>query len=90
MSVNADWAARQGGIAAFLSSMRDLVDIVAVEQTLLATDWDAIVAAWPIERLCVWTVNDAERMRFWIGRGVGNLTSDSPHLALEARADLVS
>ena len=89
VSVNADWAGRQGGLAAFLAAVDDLVDIVAIEQTLMAAEWEAIRARLPAERLCVWTVNDAVRIADWLGRGVGHLTSDSPHVALEQRAALL-
>lgn len=88
VSVDADWADRQGGLATFLAAVEDLADIVAIEQTLMASEWDMIRAKWPIDRLCVWTVNDAERIADWLGRGIGHLTSDSPHVALEQRATL--
>jgi len=88
VSVNADWAERQGGLAAFLAAVGDLVDIVAIEQTLMASEWDMIRVTWPLESLCVWTVNDAARIADWLGRGVGHLTSDSPDVALEQRAAL--
>lgn len=88
VSVNADWAARQGGLAAFIAGMQDLADIVAIEQTLMADEWGTILASLPRERLCVWTVNDADRIAEWLGRGVGHLTSDTPQLALELRTRL--
>lgn len=86
VSVNADWAARQGGLAAFIAGIRDLADLVAIEQTLMASEWDTIRAALPLERLCVWTVNDADRIADWLGRNIGHLTSDKPNLALDLRS----
>ena len=45
----------------------------------------AVCRLWPRERLCAWTVNDAETMRAWLDRGVGHLTTDAPDVALALR-----
>lgn len=86
VSVNRDWAERQGGLAAFIDAVDSLVDIVAIHHELMAAEWDLIIAKLPLERLCVWTLNEAEPIRFWLGRRIGHLTSDSPDLALRLRA----
>lgn len=86
VSVNADWAARRGGFAAFLDRVEELVDIVAVEQTLLEREWTTATARLGRERLCVWTVNDAATLARWLASGVGHLTTDRPDLALRAQA----
>ncbi len=88
VSVNRDWAERQGGLSAFLDRVDDLADIVAIQHELMAAEWEAITARLPLSRLCVWTLNDADLIRFWLERGIGHLTSDSPDLALALRAGL--
>ena len=85
VSVNADWAARQGGLAAFLAATDDLVDIVAIHHELMADEWELIRSSVPMERLCVWTLNEEAGVRRWLERGIGHLTSDSPDLALALR-----
>jgi len=90
VSVNAAWADKQGGIAHFLASVDTLVDIVAVHHELLDAEWETITAALPLERLCVWTLNDESLIRHWLGKGIGHLTSDAPDLAMKLRAELQS
>jgi len=86
VSVNADWADRAGGMEAFLNKAKPLVDIIAVHHELMAAEWSRIVAMHPREKLCVWTVNDEQGMRHWLGKGIGHLTTDSPDLALRVYA----
>lgn len=86
VSVNADWAARQGGIMQFLAKARNLADIVAVEHGLLAAEWARITIEMPRERLCAWTVNDPELIADFLRHGVGFLTSDRPDLAIAQRS----
>ncbi len=86
VSVNAAWAEKQGGLAAFLDRVDGLVEIVAIHQDLMAAEWELIRNRLPLDRLCVWTVNEEAGMRRWLARGIGSLTSDSPDLALALRA----
>lgn len=86
VSVNADWADRAGGMEAFLNKAKPLVDIIAVHHELMAAEWSRIVAMHPKEKLCVWTVNDEQGLRHWLGKGLGYLTTDSPDLALRVQA----
>ncbi|PDT82997.1 glycerophosphodiester phosphodiesterase family protein [Sinorhizobium sp. BJ1] len=85
VSVNEDWARRQGGLGAFLAAVDDLVDIVAIHHELMAAEWELIRSTMPLERLCVWTLNEDGEIRRWLDRGIGHLTSDSPDLALRLR-----
>ena len=85
VSVDGTWADRLGGLDQFLDRVDVLVDLVAVHQSLLSRQWDVITGRIPASRLCVWTVNDEDRMRAWFDRGVGHLTSDRPDLALRVR-----
>ncbi|NGO66141.1 glycerophosphodiester phosphodiesterase [Rhizobium daejeonense] len=87
VSVNKDWADRQGGLAAFLDKVESLVDIVAIHHELMQAEWDLITARLPLDRLCVWTLNEETLIRPWLERGIGHLTSDSPDLALRLRAE---
>jgi glycerophosphoryl diester phosphodiesterase len=88
VSVNAEWAANQGGLATFLGNVDGLVDIVAIHHELMAAEWALITEKLPLERLCVWTLNDEALIRPWLERGIGHLTSDSPDLALRLRGEI--
>lgn len=88
VSINAAWAEKQGGVARFVESIDGLVEIVAVHHELLQAELDVITKAVPLDRLCVWTLNDEPLIRRWLKTGIGHLTSDSPDLALTLRAQL--
>ncbi|GAB1584124.1 glycerophosphodiester phosphodiesterase family protein [Phyllobacterium phragmitis] len=90
ISVNRDWADRQGGLHAFLTRVRDLVEIVAIHHELMDAEWASITASLPLSRLCVWTLNDAALIEKWLARGIGHLTTDRPDLALQLRAKRVA
>ncbi|MEI8702173.1 glycerophosphodiester phosphodiesterase family protein [Mesorhizobium sp. ISC15] len=90
VSVNADWAERQGGLAAFLARVDGLVDIIAIHHELMEAQWDLVRAALPLDRLCVWTVNEEATIRHWLGRRIGRLTSDRPDLAIALRSAVVT
>lgn len=85
VSVNAAWAERQGGLKAFIEQVEGLVEIVAIHHELMEAEWDLITGLLPLDRLCVWTLNDEALIAKWLERGVGHLTSDSPDLALNLR-----
>ncbi|GAK70078.1 putative glycerophosphoryl diester phosphodiesterase [Agrobacterium rubi TR3 = NBRC 13261] len=82
VSVNAEWAAKQGGLETFLHSVDGLVDIVAIHHELMAAEWTLITQTLPLHRLGVWTLNDEALIRPWLERKIGHLTSDSPDLVL--------
>jgi glycerophosphoryl diester phosphodiesterase len=86
VSVNAAWAEKQGGIRRFIESVDALVEIIAVNHELLDAEWETITGALPLDRICVWTLNDEALIRRWLDTGIGHLTSDSPDLALQLRA----
>jgi len=89
VSVNAHWAEQQGGLESFLSNVDGLVEIIAIHHELMEAEWKMITAAMPLERLCVWTLNDADLIGKWLNRRVGHLTSDSPDLALQLRTEII-
>lgn len=80
ISVNRDWAARQGGIAAFLGGLGDLVDVVGIHHELFEAEFDVIRRLRPLAGTSVWTVNDPALIQRWIPRGVGFIVSDNPVL----------
>jgi len=87
VSVNREWAEKQGGFAAFLDRVESLAEIVAIHHELMDAEWPLITSRLPLERLCVWTINDEAPIRHWLGRNIGTLTSDRPDLALTLRAN---
>lgn len=85
VSVNAAWAERQGGLKTFIDKVDGLVEIVAIHHELMGAEWDLITSLLPLDRLCIWTLNDEALIAQWLERGIGHLTSDSPDLALKLR-----
>ncbi len=87
ISVNAEWADRQGGIAAFLRRVDDLVDVVGIHHALFEAEFDTITALRRLDRCSVWTINDPALIRRWIARGPGYLVSDDPVLVQALQAE---
>ncbi|WP_075222619.1 glycerophosphodiester phosphodiesterase family protein [Acuticoccus yangtzensis] len=85
VSADEAWITRQGGLAAFIGRVHGLADVMALRHDFLEPEWDAVAASWDVERVCVWTVNDEATMREFLARGVGNMTTDRPDLALTCR-----
>ena len=88
VSVNAAWAERQGGLKRFLEQADEFVEIVAIHHELMEAEWDLITDRLPLDRLCVWTLNDEALIGKWLERSIGYLTSDSPDLALTLRGKI--
>jgi len=63
-----------------------LVETVAIHHELMDAEWELITDMLPLDRLCVWTLNDEILIGKWLDRGVGHLTTDSPDIALRLRA----
>ncbi|MDB6453048.1 glycerophosphodiester phosphodiesterase family protein [Falsirhodobacter sp. 20TX0035] len=80
ISVNREWADRQGGIATFLRHVDGLVDVVGVHHELFEAELDTIRSLRPMEVMSVWTINDPDTIRRWIARDPGFLVSDDPVL----------
>lgn len=81
ISVNRDWADRQGGIAAFLRDVEGLVDVVGIHHELYEAELETIAALRPMQATSVWTINDADTIGHWAATGVGFIVSDDPVLA---------
>lgn len=78
ISVDRDWAGRQGGLEAFLHEVRDLVDVIGIHHELFAAEFDLVEAMGLRSRCSAWTINTPELMREWIRRAPGYLVSDNP------------
>ena len=83
ISVNRDWAERQGGMAAFLADLGDLVEVVGIHHDLFEAEFDLIRSLRPLSQTSVWTLNDPALIRHWLPRGVGFVVSDNPVLVRE-------
>lgn len=83
ISVNHDWAARQGGIEALLTRVEGLVDIVGIHHALFEEKLAEITALRPLSACSVWTLNEPDLMRRWIARKPAFLVSDDPVLLRE-------
>lgn len=80
ISVDRDWADRQGGIGPFLKRVDDLVDVVGIHHALFEAEFDLIARLRPLKACSVWTINDSALIRRWIDRAPGILVSDDPVL----------
>jgi glycerophosphoryl diester phosphodiesterase len=85
VSADRHWVEKSGGVDAFFSEIRDLVDIVALRHDYFEAVFDQVTQIWPKDRLCAWTLNEPELIRDWLGRGIGHLTTDRPDLAIALR-----
>ncbi|KKB12490.1 glycerophosphodiester phosphodiesterase [Devosia geojensis] len=78
-------SAERRGLAAGLEEAKEVAEIIAVEKSLLAAEWEAITNLVPRERLAVWTPNTEEELTYWLGKGLRDVTTDRPDIALAAR-----
>lgn len=81
-------AAEKEGVLAGLLTRLAVADVVAVEKKLLADYWDLITANVPLERLGAWVPNQQGDLETWLGRGLRQVTTDNPDIALMAREAL--
>jgi glycerophosphoryl diester phosphodiesterase len=87
-SIDRHSAERLGGLESALRKMADLVEIVAIEKTLMREHWALINSIVPGDRLAVWTINEPDELRYWLGQPVRSLTSDRPDLAIELKGQV--
>jgi glycerophosphoryl diester phosphodiesterase len=83
-------SAERRGFEAGLEEALSVAEVIAVEKSLLAAEWDAITALVPVERLAVWTPNSEEELAFWLGKGLRDVTTDRPDLALVVRNEVLA
>lgn len=84
-SIDRHSAERLGGFEPILRRMADLVEIVAIEKTLMREQWPLISSILPGDRLGVWTTNEPDELSYWLGQPVRSLTTDRPDLAAELK-----
>jgi len=80
ISVNREWADKQGGLAAFLASVDDLVEVVGVHHALFSEEADLIKAQLGMDRVSLWTLNTPELMLEMAAHKPMFLVSDNPML----------
>ncbi|WP_347833544.1 glycerophosphodiester phosphodiesterase family protein [uncultured Planktomarina sp.] len=73
-----------------LARALQLADKIGFQMELLETEWDAITAKIPLEQLLVWAPNTREELEKWLGRGLGQIATDRPDLALAVRERLAN
>jgi glycerophosphoryl diester phosphodiesterase len=78
-------SAHRLGLLTGLQKMLDLSDVVAVEKSLLAAEWDTITASVPLDRLGAWVPNDEPDLAFWLAKPIRQITTDRPDLAVQIR-----
>lgn len=86
ISVNAEWAEKQGGLAAFFESVDDLVDVVGVHHALYTAERDLVRTRLGMERVSLWTLNTPDLMRAMAAEGPKFLVSDDPFLLRDTLA----
>lgn len=87
-SIDRSWAERLGGLEGILTTMEELVEIVAVERTVLLDNLDLVKSIVPMNRWAVWMANDADILDYWLRQPVFSVTSDRPDLAVAVREKL--
>jgi len=78
-------AAEAEGLEPALHTRNAVADLIAVEKSLLDKHWASIVALVPLDRLGVWVPNTEADLRYWLNRGLRQITTDDPVLALATR-----
>lgn len=73
------------GVLQGLENRLAVADIVAIERSLLDAHWDLITANAPLSRLGVWVPNQRADLENWMVRGLRQVTTDNPDIALEVR-----
>lgn len=86
ISVNRDWADKQGGLAAFLDSVDDLVDVVGIHYALFREESDLIKERLGMDRVSLWTMNTPELMLEMAAHKPMYLVSDDPMLLRDTLA----
>ncbi|CAK03829.1 glycerophosphodiester phosphodiesterase family protein [Rhizobium johnstonii] len=73
------------GLMNGLSLLKECSDIIAVEKSLLAAQWEQITELVPVGRLGAWVPNDISDLEYWLAKPIRQITTDRPDLALQAR-----
>lgn len=68
-----------------LEAALGLADFIAVQEDFFASEFEAITAKVPMEKLGAWVINTPEALERWLAIGPGLITSDDPALACAIR-----
>lgn len=75
---------REGLIPA-LEKRLAVADVIAIQNDVLKQHWDIITSLVPLTRLGGWVPNSEADLQFWLNKGLRQITTDEPILALEIR-----
>ncbi|MGO4115881.1 glycerophosphodiester phosphodiesterase family protein [Rhizobium ruizarguesonis] len=78
-------SAERLGLRGGLKLLNECSDIIAVEKSLLAAQWEQIIEFVPLDRLGAWVPNDISDLEYWLAKPIRQITTDRPDLALLAR-----
>ncbi|MGO6985875.1 glycerophosphodiester phosphodiesterase family protein [Rhizobium leguminosarum] len=78
-------SAERLGLINGLKLLNECSDIIAVEKSLLAAQWEQITELVPVDRLGAWVPNDIGDLEYWLAKPIRQITTDRPDLALQAR-----
>lgn len=78
-------SAERLGLMAGLKEMMEVSDVIAIEMSLLAADWDEITQLVRLDRLGAWVPNNNADLSYWLGKPIRQITTDRPDLALAVR-----
>jgi glycerophosphoryl diester phosphodiesterase len=77
---------REGLIPA-LEKRLALADVIAIQNDVLREHWDTITSIVPLSRLGGWVPNTEEDLRYWLTKGLRQITTDEPIRALDVSED---
>lgn len=86
ISVNHEWAEKQGGLAALLDNVDDLVDVVGIHHALFDAETDLVKSRLGMDRVSLWTLNSTEVMLRMAAHKPMFLVSDDPLLLRQTLA----
>jgi glycerophosphoryl diester phosphodiesterase len=87
-SVNRTSAEGMGGLSAAITGFLAVPDcLLAIEKTLLSYNFDDVRARIDLAALGVWTVDTEPEFAFWRNKGVRQITTNRPELALSYAAN---
>ncbi|WP_169196769.1 glycerophosphodiester phosphodiesterase family protein [Devosia sp. MC1541] len=77
---------REGLIPA-LEKRLALADVIAIQNDVLREHWDTITSIVPLSLLGGWVPNTEEDLRYWLTKGLRQITTDEPIRALGVSED---
>jgi glycerophosphoryl diester phosphodiesterase len=79
---------RTFGLREKLKAALEVSDLIAVEQSVLSWHWNSVASLVPLDRLGVWVTNTERELDDWMAKGLRQITTDRPDLALASRAGM--